>query len=90
MASSKPYTTVPGGGYHDNVGDGNNDDNAPFGDDGMVVATQPLDLQQAQDQDETRQRERSMRCKFLLSACLLVGLVFGGKEYYAMNYAVSE
>ncbi|KAL7553172.1 hypothetical protein ACHAWF_016417 [Thalassiosira exigua] len=52
---------------------------------GGVVAAQSLDLELEQDRSEMASRERACRRRSLASACLLLALAFGGREYYVRH-----
>ena len=80
MAKNKPYTAVHGtddnfDGLEPPTSNSNDEDESGY-------ASQSLDLEQALAHIETRQNEKSMKCKLLFATLLLVTIAFGGRELY--------
>ena len=80
MTKSKPYTAVLGtdddfNGLEPPASNPNDEDESGY-------ASQALDLEHALAHIESRQNEKSMKCKLFFAALLLATIAFGGRELY--------
>jgi len=68
--------------------DNNETPSVPYADnkttniDHRVIATQTLDLEYTQDQNELDQKSKCMKIRLFFGGCFLIAMAFGGRQYY--------